>query len=85
MLAIEVAGDRLYKNGKGVEAPQMARLAYRKDPLHPALPFFVVAPLHDLAPQHGKAERPVELSEGITPPAGLQNRACLFRGTRLLS
>jgi hypothetical protein len=27
----------------------------------------------------------VELSGGITPPAGLQNRACYFRNTRLLS
>src|SRR5262245_2282445 len=26
----------------------------------------------------------VELSEGIAPPAGLQNRACHFSGTRLL-
>jgi hypothetical protein len=30
------------------------------------------------------AQRPVELSEGITPPAGLQNRACHVSGTRLL-
>jgi hypothetical protein len=27
---------------------------------------------------------PVELSEGIAPPAGLQNRACHVCGTRLL-
>ena len=37
------------------------------------------------APQYRKAQGAVKLSEGITPPAGLQNRACHFRGTRLLS
>jgi hypothetical protein len=39
MLTVEVAGDRLHKNWKSVEALRMARLAYRKDSLHPALPF----------------------------------------------
>ncbi len=29
-----------------------------------------------LAPEHGVAQGPVELSEGIAPSAGLQNRAC---------
>ncbi len=37
------------------------------------------------APEHSRTNGPVELSEGIAPPAGLQNRACPFRGTRLLS
>src|SRR5262245_701416 len=36
------------------------------------------------APEHNGTESPVELSEGIAPPAGLQNRACHFSGTRLL-
>jgi hypothetical protein len=34
---------------------------------------------------HIWTDRPVELSERIAPPAGLQNCACHFRGTRLLS
>jgi hypothetical protein len=38
-----------------------------------------------LAPEHDGTEGPVELSEGIAPPAGLQNRAYHFHGTRLLS
>src|SRR4051812_25198477 len=37
------------------------------------------------APQHAGTQGPVELSEGIAPPAGLQNRACHFCGTRLLN
>jgi hypothetical protein len=42
-------------------------------------------PQYQIAQALGVPESTVELSEGITPPAGLQNRACLFRGTRLLS
>ena len=30
------------------------------------------------------SEYKVKLSERVTPPAGLQNRACHFRNTRLL-
>ena len=37
------------------------------------------------APQDTRAHRAVKLSERVAPPAGLQNRACHFRGTRLLS
>lgn len=41
--------------------------------------------LRDLAGNHGGAQGTVKLSERVAPPAGLQNRACHFRGTRLLS
>jgi hypothetical protein len=33
-------------------------------------------PIAGLTPQHGVAQCPGELSEGIAPPTGLQNRAC---------
>src|SRR5262249_51295439 len=37
-----------------------------------------------LALANTQFERPVKLSEGIAPSAGLQNRACQLPGTRLL-
>ena len=35
-------------------------------------------------PDHRRAQGAVKLSERVAPPAGLQNRACQFPGTRLL-
>ena len=56
-----------------------------QDPLHPAIALLAARPLTALAPQHAESVGTVKLSERIAPPAGLQNRACHFRGTRLLS
>jgi hypothetical protein len=36
----------------------------------------VLGALRHLAGDHRRPQCPVELSEGIAPPAGLQNRAC---------
>jgi hypothetical protein len=47
--------------------------------------FFTGSPIGTLAPKDSKAQGTVKLSERVAPPAGLQNRACHFRGTRLLS
>jgi len=57
----------------------------RQEVLHKMTPGDTVRPVAGLAPLHGVAQGPVELSEEIAPPAGLQNRACHFHGTRLLS
>jgi hypothetical protein len=85
MPAVERTGDGFNQDRKCGEAPQTTRLPQRKYSLDPAIALRVVGALHDLAPEHGKPQRAVELSERVTPPAGLQNRACHFRGTRLLS
>jgi hypothetical protein len=85
MLAVEVARDGINQDRKGGCASQAAGLAYREYPFYPPIALRVVGALHQLTPEHGEPQGPVELSEGIAPPAGLQNRACPFRGTRLLS
>ena len=85
MLAIEVTRDRVHQDGERGEAPQATRLPHREDSLDPAIALLVIAALQQFPPEHREAEGPGELSEGIAPPAGLQNRACHFCGTRLLS
>jgi len=85
MLAVKVASNGIHQNWERGHAPQAAGLSQRENPLHPTIPLHVVGALHHLPPEDGKAESPVELSEGIAPPAGLQNRACHVCGTRLLS
>jgi len=85
MLAVEVAPHRFNQNWEGGLAAQATRFPHREEALDPAIAFVIIGALHHLAPEHPRTDRPVELSEGIAPPAGLQNRACHVRGTRLLS
>jgi hypothetical protein len=56
MLAVEGAGDRFDQNGERGNAPEMARLPQRENPLHPAIPLVVVGALHHLPPEDGKPE-----------------------------
>ena len=44
--------------------------------LHKPTALIALRPVTALAPQHGMSQALVELSEGITSPAGLQTRAC---------
>ena len=59
MLVVKVGCDGVHQDWEGRHAPQVAGLSHRQDPLHPAVPLLVVGALHH---QHGKPQRPVELS-----------------------
>jgi hypothetical protein len=50
MVAVEVTRNRFDQNREGGLTPQATRLPHRKDPLHPAVAFSIVGPLHHLAP-----------------------------------
>ena len=67
-------------------APLLPTACYhRQDMSHEATAPRTLGTIAGLAPLHGMPQLSVELSEEIAPPAGLQNRACHFHGTRLLS
>jgi hypothetical protein len=63
----------------------LQRRYHRHHALNKARTVLTLGAKATLAPLHIWTDRPVELSERIAPPAGLQNCACHFRGTRLLS
>ena len=63
----------------------LTRRQHRQDRLDEPTPTVTLRAMTALAPEHGMPQGAVELSEEIAPPAGLQNRACHFCGTRLLS
>ena len=85
MLTVKDTGDGVYQHGVCRSGMETAGFFQGQDPLHPMIVFVTGRPQGALAPQDPKAQGPVKLSEKVTPPAGLQNRACHFRGTRLLS
>jgi hypothetical protein len=58
MLAVEGARDCRYQHREGGHAPQATRLPQREDPLHSTIALLVVAPLHQLAPEHREPQGP---------------------------
>jgi hypothetical protein len=85
LTTMEQTGECLHQNRVGRLAQLTARVTKRQTSLYPAIAFVTISPVGALAPKYGKAQGAVKLSERIAPPAGLQNRACHFSGTRLLS
>jgi hypothetical protein len=69
---------------EGRHASQATRSPQGENPLHRAIALGIVGAWHQLVSEHSEPPCAVELSEGIAPPAGLQNCACHFRGTRFL-
>jgi hypothetical protein len=59
MLAVKVARNGIRQNWERGHAPQATGLSHRQDPLHPAVALFVVGALHQLPPEHRKAEGPL--------------------------
>jgi hypothetical protein len=78
-------GHGIHEDGIGRPGLETTRLFQGQDALYPPIALVTGRPQRALAPLHPKAQGPDELSEGIAPPTGLQNRACPFGGTRLLS
>src|SRR2546428_2496130 len=75
-LAMEETRDGVYQHGVGRSGMETAGFFQGQDPLHPMIALVTSRAQQALTPQHPKAQGPVELSEEIALPAGLQNRAC---------
>jgi hypothetical protein len=85
LTTLEEAGNGINQDVKGRLAHLATGLTKRQTALDPAIALLTVSAMRGLAPQDATSPGAVKLSERVTPPAGLQNRACHFRGIRLLS
>src|SRR5215475_14422694 len=77
-----MSGAEVFQN---IALRLLQRGHYRHHTLDKARTVLALRAKAALTPLHPRTDRPVTVEEGSLPPPLLQNRACHFGGTRLLS